>query len=90
MLGLLYFCGDAGNRTLVQTRNLKAFYMFIKQLIFEDGREAYSPKAKPYPLYFAFKSRHPYWLVHPFDDARWDRSDQPSSIRRAKARLILD
>ena len=88
--GSPFCCGDAGNRTLVQTRNLKAFYMFSKHLIFEYDREAYIPKTKPYPFNFASRSRHPYRLVHPFDDARWDRSDQPSSIRRAKARLILD
>ena len=64
--------GDAGNRTLVQTRNQKVFYMLSSQLIFELSREEYIPKTKPYPISFAFRSRHPYWLVHPFSDARWD------------------
>ena len=27
--------GVGGNRTLVQTRNIRAFYMFISQLIFD-------------------------------------------------------
>tara|TARA_Y100000385_G_scaffold138553_2_gene143930 strand:- start:1672 stop:1839 length:168 start_codon:yes stop_codon:yes gene_type:complete len=55
--------------------------MLSSQLIFELSREEYIPKTKPYPITFAFKSRNPYWLVHPFFDARWDGSDQPSSIR---------
>ena len=39
--------GDAGNRTLVQTRNQKVFYMLSIQLILELNREEYIPKTKP-------------------------------------------
>lgn len=35
----IFFCGAAGNRTLVQTRNPYAFYMLSRLLIFDDGPE---------------------------------------------------
>ena len=47
-----FFCGAAGNRTLVQTRNPYAFYMLSHLLVFDDGPES-DTQAIAYPLKFS-------------------------------------
>lgn len=48
----IFFCGAAGNRTLVQTRNPYAFYMLSHLLVFDDGPES-DTQAIAYPLKFS-------------------------------------
>jgi hypothetical protein len=49
--GAFLFCGAGGIRTLVQTPDLWAFYMFILNLIFETS-PARDNLTSPYPLRF--------------------------------------
>ena len=48
----IFFCGAAGNRTLVQTRNQYAFYMLSRLLVFDDSPES-GIQAIAYPLKFS-------------------------------------
>lgn len=51
----IVFSGAGGNRTRVQTRNRKAFYMLILLLIFESGPVT-NNLPKPYLLNFIYAS----------------------------------